>query len=296
MAFIDVSAISKTFTTGHTVRCVLENVTLSVDQGEFVSIVGFMGCGKSTLLAIIAGLVSPDQGDVRLGGEPVRGVMPKTAIVFQNYSLLPWLTALENVHMAVASALPTWPRERQDRQARGYLGKVGLAHAAHRRPRQLSGGMRQRVALARALATEPDVLFLDDPLGALDALTRANLQQELAQLCSAADRPVTTIMITNSVEEALLVSDRIVPMTHGPRATLGRPVAVAIPKPRTPAQLVHDKDAMHSRARVVESLTASVRRRRPLLEPQPVDDLGLTAVRLRAGGASAGRVPNRSEA
>ena len=285
MAFIDVSSVSKTFTTGRAARCVLEGVTLSVDQGEFVSIVGFMGCGKSTLLSIIAGLMRPDEGEVRFGGELVRGVRPKTAIVFQNYSLLPWLSALENVKLAVASALPTWARERQANQARWYLGKVGLANAAHRRPSQLSGGMRQRVAIARALATEPDILFLDDPFGALDALTRANLQQELAQLCSAEERPVTTIMITNSVEEALLLSDRIVPMTHGPRATLGRPVAVAIPKPRTLAQLVHDEDAMRSRAHVVASLTASVRRpRRSQCTPQPVDDIGLAAV------------PNRGEA
>lgn len=285
MAFIEVASVSKTFTTDRAVRRVLHDVTLSVDQGEFVSIVGFMGCGKSTLLSIIAGLTPPDEGDVRLDGELVRGVKRKTAIVFQNYSLLPWLTALENVHLAVASAWPTWPRERQASQARRYLDKVGLTHATHRRPSQLSGGMRQRVAIARALATEPDVLFLDDPFGALDALTRANLQQALAQLCSAEERPVTTIMITNSVEEALLLSDRIVPMTHGPRATLGRAVAVAIPKPRTLAQLVHDEDAMRSRAHVVGSLTTSVRRpRRPQFTPQPVDDLGLTAV------------PHRSEA
>jgi nitrate/nitrite transport system ATP-binding protein len=285
LAFIEVSSVSKAFRTGHAVRCVLEDVTLSVDQGEFVSIVGFMGCGKSTLLSIMAGLMRPDEGNVRFGGQLVRGVRPKTAIVFQNYSLLPWLSALGNVQLAVASALPAWPRERQANQARSYLGKVGLANAAHRRPSQLSGGMRQRVAIARALATEPDVLFLDDPFGALDALTRANLQQELAQLCSAEERPVTTIMITNSVEEALLLSDRIVPMTHGPRATLGRPVEVAIRKPRTLAQLIHDQDAIHSRARVVEWLTASVRRpRRPQSRPPPVDDIGLTAV------------PDRSEA
>ena len=283
MAFLDVSSVSKTFTTDRGARCVLEGVGLSVDRGEFVSIVGSMGCGKSTLLNIMAGLMPPDEGNVRLDGEPVRDVRPKTAIVFQNYSLLPWLTALENVRLAVASALPMWSRARQAHQAHRYLDNVGLANAAHRRPSQLSGGMRQRVAIARALATEPDVLFLDDPFGALDALTRANLQQELAQLCSAEARPVTTIMITNSVEEALLLSDRILPMTHGPRATLGRSVAVTIPKPRTLAQLVHHQDAMHSRAHVVESLTTSVRRpRRPQFRAQPLDDLGLTAVPQRS--------------
>jgi nitrate/nitrite transport system ATP-binding protein len=285
MAFIDLSCVSKTFNTDRAVRCVLEDVTLSIDQGEFVAIVGAMGCGKSTLLSIMAGLAPPDRGEVRFNGAIVRGVRPKTAIVFQNSSLLPWLTALENVGLAVASAWPMWPRERQDSQARSYLGKVGLADAAHRRPSQLSGGMRQRVAIARALATEPNVFFLDDPFGALDALTRANLQQELAQLCSTEQRAVTTIMITNSVEEALLLSDRVVPMTHGPRATLGRPVAVATAKPRTLAQLAHDEDAMRSRVDVVEALTASVRRpRRRQCQSQPTGDIGLTAV------------PNRGEA
>jgi nitrate/nitrite transport system ATP-binding protein len=279
VAFIDISSVTKTFKTDRADRCVLENVTLSVQQGEFVSIVGFMGCGKSTLLSIMAGLVPPDSGEVRCAGALVRGVRPKTAIVFQNYSLLPWLTALENVALAVASAQPLWPRARRREQAHRYLGKVGLATAAHRRPGQLSGGMRQRVAIARALATEPDVLFLDDPFGALDALTRSTLQQELAALCSAEERPVTTIMITNSIDEALLLSDRIVPMTHGPCATLGRPVAVAIPKPRTLAHLMHDEGAMRSRAHVVESLTTSVRRpRRPHLAPPPIGDVGLTVV------------------
>jgi ABC-type nitrate/sulfonate/bicarbonate transport system ATPase subunit len=277
MAFLDVSSVSKTFTTDRGARCVLEGVGLSVDRGEFVSIVGSMGCGKSTLLNIMAGLMPPDEGDVRLDGELVRNVRPRTAIVFQNYSLLPWLTALENVHLAVVSALPSWT------QAHRYLEKVGLAPAAHRRPSQLSGGMRQRVAIARALATEPDLLFLDDPFGALDALTRANLQQELAQLCSAEERPVTTIMITNNVEEALLLSDRIVPMTHGPRATLGRPVAVSIPKPRTLAQLAHDRNAMHSRAHVVESLTMSVRRpRQARITPPSLDEVELNAVPQRS--------------
>jgi nitrate/nitrite transport system ATP-binding protein len=286
VAFLDVLSVSKTFRIDRAERCVLENVTLAVERGEFVSVVGFMGCGKSTLLSIIAGLMPPDQGEVRFDGEVVRGVRPQSAIVFQNYSLLPWLTALENVHLAVRSAQPTWPRARHRDQARRYLGKVGLANAAHRRPSQLSGGMRQRVAIARALATEPDVLFLDDPFGALDALTRAVLQQELAQLCSAEERRVTTIMITNNIDEALLLSDRIVPMTHGPRATLGQPVAVTIPKPRTLAGLMHDEDAMHSRAHVVESLTASVRRkRRRQLEPRPPvgdSDIGLTAVPTRS--------------
>jgi ABC-type nitrate/sulfonate/bicarbonate transport system ATPase subunit len=259
---IQVESVSKTFVTDRGVRPVLENVSLTVERGEFVSVVGFMGCGKSTLLSIMSGLTPPDSGMVRIAGEVVRGVRARSAIVFQNYSLLPWLSAFENVRLAVDSAFPTWPKAQKRDQATRYLEKVGLGNAILRRPGQLSGGMRQRVAIARAFATEPDILFLDDPFGALDALTRANLQQELVQLCVSNDRSVTTIMITNSVDEALLLSDRIVPMTHGPRATLGEPVSVAIAKPRTVAQLLHDEYAVHVRAHVVESLTASVKERR----------------------------------
>ena len=258
MAFIEVVSVSKSYANEDRQRHVLDRVTLSVDRGEFVSIVGFMGCGKSTLLNVIAGLTMPDAGHVCFDGAPATSVRPDAAIVFQNYSLLPWFSSLENVRLAVAAAFPQWPRARQISQARHYLETVSLGNALGRRPGQLSGGMRQRVAIARAFATEPQVLFLDEPFGALDALTRANLQQELARLCSTAGRPVTTIMITNSVEEALLLSDRIVPMTRGPGATLGLPVAVDIPKPRSLSRLLHDEQAIRARAHVVESLTTSV--------------------------------------
>src|SRR5438445_13664205 len=207
MAFIEVSGVSKMFGAGKDKREALSDASLSVARGEFVSIVGMMGCGKSTFLKILAGLIAPDSGRVKIAGAIVRGVQPNAAIVFQNYSLLPWFSALENVRLAVGAAFPSWPRTRQTDHARRYLEKVGLGGSVHRRPSQLSGGMRQRVAIARAFATEPAVLFLDEPFGALDALTRANLQQELAQLCSSTGRQVTTIMITNSVEEALLLSD-----------------------------------------------------------------------------------------
>ena len=262
MAFIEVSGISKAFAAKESVRHVLDDVTLSIEQGEFVAIIGFMGCGKSTLLNIVAGLLEADAGEVRIGGERLRGIPKGASIVFQNYSLLPWFSAIENVRLAVASAFPAWSRARQEAQSRRHLEIVGLGNAIHRRPSQLSGGMRQRVAIARAFATEPDIMLLDEPFGALDALTRANLQEELAQLCSAADRPVTAIIITNSVEEALLLSDRIVPMTRGPRATLGSPIAVAMPKPRTAVQLAHDQDAQRVRADIVEWLAAYVQHSR----------------------------------
>jgi nitrate/nitrite transport system ATP-binding protein len=256
VAFIELQGISKTFCpAAGPSRHVLENVNLSIDAGEFVSIVGFTGSGKSTLLKIASGLLSPDRGEVRVAGERLQGVRPEAAIIFQNYSLLPWFSALENVRLAVAAAFTSWHRDRQLAQAQRYLELVGLGNALSRRPSQLSGGMRQRVAIARAFAAEPAVLFMDEPFGALDALTRASLQQELAQLCSVLERPVTAIMITNNVDEALLLSDRIIPMTRAPRATLGPPIDITLPRPRNAAHILHDEGAMHLRASVIACLT-----------------------------------------
>jgi len=263
MAYIEVARVAKSFvTSGGAAREVLSDVSLSVERGEFVSILGTMGCGKSTLLKILAGLVPADSGRVTVAGEVVRGVRPSAAIVFQNYSLLPWFSALENVRLAVSAAFPDWPREQQREQAVRHLRSVGLGDAVDRRPGQLSGGMRQRVAIARAFAIEPEILFLDEPFGALDALTRDSLQQELARLCSDAGRPITTVMITNSVEEALLLSDRILPMTAGPRATLGAPVAVELGKPRSASELLHGDQAAEVRGRVLGLLTEELERAR----------------------------------
>jgi nitrate/nitrite transport system ATP-binding protein len=258
MALIEVSGVSKSFGAGSNRRDVLTDVSLTIERGEFVSIVGMMGCGKSTFLKIVVGLLAPDDGRVHINGLRVRGVQPNAAIVFQNYSLLPWFSALENVRLAVSAAFPDWTKERQREQASRHLEAVGLGKALHRRPNQLSGGMRQRVAIARAFATEPEMLFLDEPFGALDALTRESLQQELVRLSSAGERPVTTLMITNSVEEALLLSDRIVPMTRGARP-LGHPVRVELRRPRTAGELMHDDHAAHVRAHVVSSLTRDLK-------------------------------------
>jgi nitrate/nitrite transport system ATP-binding protein len=256
MAFIEAHGLSKSF--GAT-RHVLERVSLTVERGEFVSIVGFMGCGKSTLLNMLAGVTQPDSGTIAINGQPLHGIAGQASIVFQNYSLLPWFSAIENVRLAVDAARPQWPRAQQKEQSERFLRLVGLGNAMHRRPSQLSGGMRQRVAIARAFATEPEVLFLDEPFGALDALTRGSLQQELARLCSEAGRPVTTVMITNNIDEALLLSDRIIPMTKGPRATLGSSVAVDLAKPRSVDQLAHDEQAVLARAHVVECLSDHLR-------------------------------------
>jgi nitrate/nitrite transport system ATP-binding protein len=267
VAFLDVHGLSKSFPSPSGVRHVLRDVSLAVEQGEFVSIVGTMGSGKSTLLSLLAGLTSPDAGTVVLDGVPVAGVRSDAAFVFQNYSLLPWFSALENVRLAVQAAFPAATVAEQKRRAAQALERVGLGNALDRKPRQLSGGMRQRVSLARAFATEPRVLFLDEPFGALDALTRDTLQQDLAQLCASGERPVTTVMITNSVEEAILLSDRIVPIVTGPPSSLGTPIPVELARPRTLAQLAHDEQATHARAHVVAALTASLQRR---TRPAPV--------------------------
>ena len=278
MAFIEVSGVTKAFPSGAALRPVLRDVSLSVERGEFVSVVGAMGSGKSTLLSILAGLTRADAGTVTVDGELVTGVRRNAAFVFQNYSLLPWFTALENVRLAVEASCPSLTREQQKARATRTLEQVGLGNALSRRPWQLSGGMRQRVAIARAFATEPDLLFMDEPFGALDALTRETLQGELMRLCSSAAKPVTTVMITNSVEEALLLSDRIVPMLPGPPATLGMPIVVDLPRGRTVAQLAHDERASHVRAHVVATLTAALGQRVRRTPPDPNTTLTAAAL------------------
>lgn len=262
MPFLHADGIAKSFASAQGMRHVLRGASLSMERGEFVAIVGAMGSGKSTLLSLLAGLTAPDAGSVTINGEAVRGIRRDAAFVFQNYSLLPWFTALENVRLAVEAACPELPRSEQRAAATRSLEMVGLGSALQRRPGQLSGGMRQRVAIARAFATKPEVLFLDEPFGALDALTRETLQIELARLCAVGERPVTTVMITNNVEEALLLADRIVPMLAGPPATLGAPIDVDLPRPRSVAQLAHDEQASHVRAHVVATLTAAIKPRR----------------------------------
>lgn len=281
MPFIEASNLSKSFGARH----VLQRVSLTVERGEFVSIVGFMGCGKSTLLNLLAGVTQPDDGTIAIDGQPLQDIAGQASIVFQNYSLLPWFSAIENVRLAVDAARPRWTRAEQKEQAERYLRLVGLGNAMHRRPSQLSGGMRQRVAIARAFATEPEVLFLDEPFGALDALTRGSLQQELARLCSEAGRPVTTVMITNNIDEALLLSDRIVPMTKGPRATLGASVPVDLAKPRSVDQLAHNEQAVLARAHVVECLSEHLRASRSHAAPKsPEPPPAFTSVAVEKAG------------
>lgn len=262
MAFIEARGLAKSFHTAGRTRAVLRGVSLDVELGEFVSIVGAMGSGKSTLLSLLAGLVPPDEGTLAIGGQPVTSVLRDAGFVFQNYSLLPWLTALENVRLAVAATFLAEPRGAQRARAAAALERVGLGDALERRPRQLSGGMRQRVSLARAFAIEPSVLFLDEPFGALDALTRETLQVDLMSLCSAVEKPMTVVMVTNSLDEAVLLSDRIVPVVPGPPASLGPSVHVHLARPRSQALMAHDEHAAAVRADIVTTLTATSRRQR----------------------------------
>ena len=256
MAFLTLKGVCKGYGAGGQRTDVLENIDLEVERGELVAIVGYSGAGKTTLISMLAGLTAPDAGTITLDGRPVTGPGRDRGVVFQNYSLLPWMTTHENVLLAVDQRLPHASREERAAEADRFLAMVNLSAARGKRPRELSGGMRQRVSLARALALDPEVLLLDEPLGALDALTRATLQGELERLCAGAGTAAgkTVVLITNDVDEGILLADRIIPLSHGPRATLGPAVRVDIGRPRDRKQLQHDARWKRIRNQVIEYL------------------------------------------
>ncbi|HEX6994639.1 MAG TPA: nitrate ABC transporter ATP-binding protein [Gammaproteobacteria bacterium] len=232
--------VAKSYGSGSDAAHVLVDVNLEIAPGELVAIVGFSGAGKSTLVSLMAGLETPSEGQIVFDGKPVTGPGPERGVVFQSYSLMPWLSVEGNVALAVDAVLRHLPRSERRARVAEYVEKVGLAHARDRKPAQLSGGMRQRVAVARALAQAPKMLLLDEPLSALDALTRAKLQDEIAAL---AERERNTIvLVTNDVDEAILLADRIVPLLPGPRGTLGEPFDVALPRPRDRTVLDDDPE------------------------------------------------------
>jgi nitrate/nitrite transport system ATP-binding protein len=259
VAFLELRGVGKGFGKGAARMEVLANIDLQVARGELVAIVGYSGAGKTTLVSMMAGLTAPDHGSIRLAGEPVTGPGADRGVVFQNYSLLPWLTAYENVHLAVDQRFCDWSKEKKREHAEKHLALVNLAPARDKRPSELSGGMRQRVALARALAVDPEVLLMDEPLSALDALTRATLQDEIARIWETSKK--TVVLITNDVDEALLLADRIIPLSVGPAATLGPPVAVPIPRPRDRKTMNHDARFKAVRNQVIEYLLGPGRRR-----------------------------------
>lgn len=218
---------------------IFEGVNVAINKGEFVCIIGHSGCGKSTILNVLAGLDDATAGTVIMDGQEVSGPSLDRGVVFQNYSLLPWLTTLQNVTFGVRARWPKWDKTKVQEHAKHYLSMVGLSAAMHRKPSELSGGMRQRVSIARAFATQPKLLLLDEPFGALDALTRGNIQDELIKICAETEQ--TVFMITHDVDEAILLADRILLMTNGPNARIAEDIQITLPKPRDRAQIVEDE-------------------------------------------------------
>jgi nitrate/nitrite transport system ATP-binding protein len=260
MAFIELSGVCKGYGPAAQRTHVLEDVNLSIEKGELVSIVGYSGAGKTTLVSLLAGLIMPDKGTVKVGGKLVTGPSAERGVVFQNYSLLPWLSVLENVQLAVDQVFPKMTGEERRARSMKFVEMVNLGPAAGKRPRELSGGMRQRVSVARALAMEPEVLLLDEPFGALDALTRAVLQGELQRISQESGK--TMLLITNDVDEGILLSDRIIPLGAGPRASLGPVTVVDIERPRDRKELNHDPRFRALRLSVLEYLLESGRQKR----------------------------------
>ncbi|GLS46716.1 ABC transporter ATP-binding protein [Methylobacterium brachythecii] len=255
MSHLNLSKVGISFTRAGKTSEVLREVDLTIAKGEFVSIIGHSGCGKSTVLNIVAGLLKASTGVVLLDGKEVNAPGPDRAVVFQNHSLLPWLTVRENVALAVDKVL----KGKKSRTERAEwiehnLALVNMMHAADKRPAEISGGMKQRVGIARALAMEPKVLLMDEPFGALDALTRAHLQDSIMEIQMRLKN--TVIMITHDVDEAVLLSDRIVMMTNGPSATIGEILEVPLKRPRRRLELVEDAAYVHARAAVLEFLYA----------------------------------------
>jgi nitrate/nitrite transport system ATP-binding protein len=251
--YLKIDHVDKSFTRGAFVTDVLRDVSLEVGQGEFVSMIGHSGCGKTTLLNIVAGLVPITQGAVLLENREVNAPGPDRAVVFQNHSLLPWLTVYDNVRLAVDKVFAgTRSRAERHQWTMHNLELVQMAHAKDKRPAEISGGMKQRVGLARALAMEPKVLLLDEPFGALDALTRAHLQDSVMAIHQKLGN--TVLMITHDVDEATLLSDRIVMMTNGPAARIGEVLEVPLPRPRRRLELAANQNYLKCRQRVLEFL------------------------------------------
>ena len=262
-AYLDISAVDMQFTRDGQTNPVLQGIDLQVQRGEFIALIGHSGCGKSTVLNIVAGLLQPTRGGVILDGREVNAPGPDRAVVFQNHSLLPWLTVYQNVEIAVDKI---FARTRSKAERREWilhnLEMVNMAHALQRLPSEISGGMKQRVGIARALAMEPKVLLLDEPFGALDALTRAHLQDEVMRI--QAELHNTVLMITHDVDEAVLLCDRIVMMTNGPAATIGQVLTVDLPRPRDRIALADDPRYNHCRHEVLSFLHEKQRKVEPL--------------------------------
>tara|TARA_R110002167_G_scaffold326662_2_gene532669 strand:- start:51 stop:890 length:840 start_codon:yes stop_codon:yes gene_type:complete len=252
MAYLELKNIYKSYGVGASVTNVLANINLQIEEGEFVAIVGFTGSGKTTLVNLINGLVTPTRGEVLFKGEQVTGTSHERGVIFQNYSLLPWLTVGQNVYMAIKAAYPKAERSFLNQRVKAYVDMVNLTDAIHKRPKELSGGMRQRVAVARALGMNPEMIIMDEPLGALDALTRGNLQDEILKIWNKDKR--TALLITNDVDEGIYMADRIIPLKPGPNATLGPEFIIDIERPRDKTALNDNPDFKKTRNAIIEYL------------------------------------------
>jgi len=251
--FIQIQGVEQAFKTPKGRFVALRDIDLTVAKGEFVALIGHSGCGKSTLLNLIAGLTRPTQGALLCANREIAGPGPDRAMVFQNHSLLPWLTCFENIYLGVERVFGSTEKKPQLKQRTDdALALVGLTHATHKRPGEISGGMKQRVGIARALAMEPKVLLMDEPFGALDALTRAKLQDELLAIVQKTRS--TVVMVTHDVDEAVLLSDKIVMMTNGPAATIGEVLSVNLPRPRNRVELAEDRHYVMYRKAVIDFL------------------------------------------
>ena len=251
--FIEIHGVEQTFKTAKGLFPALRDIHLTIAKGEFVALIGHSGCGKSTLLNLIAGLTTPTNGALLCANKEIKGPGPERAVVFQNHSLLPWLTCFDNIYLAVERVFGAKESKAQLKaRTDAALALVGLTHAGQKRPGEISGGMKQRVGIARALSMEPQVLLMDEPFGALDALTRAKLQDELLEIVARTQS--TVVMVTHDVDEAVLLSDKIVMMTNGPAATIGEVLTVDLPRPRKRVELAEDPQYLHYRKAVIDFL------------------------------------------
>lgn len=250
--FLSMEGLTKVFPGKAEDMVVFENINIGLNKGEFVCIIGHSGCGKSTIMNVLAGLDSPTNGTVIMDGREVSGPSLDRGVVFQNYSLLPWLTALQNVSFGVKARCPDWTKEQVTTHSCKYLEMVGLKESLNKKPAQLSGGMRQRVSIARAFATNPKLLLLDEPFGALDALTRGIIQDELIKIWGETQQ--TVFMITHDVDEAILLADRVLLMTNGPRARVAESVLINLPRPRTRDTVIEDPNYYKIRNHLVHFL------------------------------------------
>lgn len=292
--FLQVENLSKRFNhKNQAPLTVFENINFSIDKGEFICIIGHSGCGKSTIMNTLSGLDAPTEGVVIMDGKEVSGPSLDRGVVFQNYSLLPWLSALDNVRFGVKARWPAWDKNKVRKHSLEHLAMVGLEAVAERKPAQLSGGMRQRVSIARAFATQPKLLLLDEPFGALDALTRGVIQDELVSICNRTRQ--TIFMITHDVDEAILLSDRILLMSNGPESVIAESVAVDIERPRTRAGIIKQPGYYALRNYLLDFLVnrSSAKNYQKRIQPLQVNPIFTAA---QTAAAEAGLTPGAATA